>query len=111
MLCLLYSPAKTAILDMAQGGVCMPGNQSSVSHSVRGPGFKYDVLKGEFSKGSHVSKATHPVAEVEVIKQRLLQRKVLKDMGTHWELRSNVRTGLLMAVNLHAGELLTEPPL
>ena len=88
----------------------MPGNQSSVSHSVRGPGFKYDVLKGEFSKGSHVSKATHPVAEVEVIKQRLLQRKVLKDMGTHWELWSNVRTGLLMAVNLHAGELLTEPP-
>ena len=45
-----------------------------------------------------------------MIKQRLLQRKVLKDMGTHWELRSNVRTGLLMAVNLHAGELLMEPP-
>lgn len=63
----------------------MSDNRSSVSHAVRGPGFRYDVMKGELSKGSHISKATHPVAEVEVIKQRLLQRKALKDMGTHWE--------------------------
>ena len=88
----------------------MPENRSTISHSVRGPGFRYDVMKGELSKGSHISKATHPLTEVEESKQRLLQRKVLKDMGTHWELRSNVRTGILMAVNLHAGELLTEAP-
>lgn len=88
----------------------MPENRSTISHSIRGPGFKYDVLKGELSKRSHISKAIHPVAEVEVIKQRLRQHKKLKDMGTHWELRSNLRTGILMAANLYADELLTEPP-
>lgn len=88
----------------------MSDNRSSVSHAVRGPGFRYDVMKGELSKGSYISKATHPVAEVEVIKQRLLRRKALKDMGVHWELRSNVRTGILMAVNLHTDELITDPP-
>lgn len=88
----------------------MSDNRSSVSHAVRGPGFRYDVIKGELSKGSYISKATHPVAEVEVIKQRLLRRKALKDMGVHWELRSNVRTGILMAVNLHTDELITDPP-
>ena len=53
----------------------MSDNRSSVSHTVRGPGFRYDVMKGELSKGSHISKATHPSPEVEIIKQRLLQRK------------------------------------
>lgn len=87
----------------------MNENRSTVSHSVRGPGFKYDVLKGELSKGSHISKTTHPLLEVEAFKQRLLQRKVLKDKGTHWELRTPVRTGNLMAFNLYAGHLVKEP--
>lgn len=86
----------------------MPENRSTISHSVHGPGFKYDVLKGELSKGSHISKATHPVAEVELLKQRLLQRKVLKDMGTYWELKKPLRTGNLMAFNLHTGQLVKE---
>lgn len=86
----------------------MPENRSTITHSVHGPGFKYDVLKGELSKGSHISKVTHPLAEVEEFKQRLLQRKVLKDMGTHWELRKPVRTGNLMAFNLHTGQFVKE---
>lgn len=88
----------------------MSENRFSVSHTVRVPGFKYDVLKGELIKGSCISKSTHPLVEVEVIKQRLLERKMLKDMGTHWELRSNIRTGILMAVNLHSGQFLRESP-
>lgn len=86
----------------------MSEKRSTISHSVHGPGFKYDVLKGELSKGSHISKATHPVVEVELLKQRLLQRKVLKDMGTYWELKKPLRTGNLMAFNLHAGQLVKE---
>ena len=87
----------------------MNENRSTISHSVRGPGFKYDVLKGELSKESHISKATHPLPEVEAFKQRLLQRKLLKDAGTHWELRTPIRTGNLMAFNLYAGYLVKEP--
>lgn len=87
----------------------MSENRSTITHSVHGPGFKYDILKGELSKGSHISKATHPVAEVECLKQRLLQRKVLKDMGMYWELKKPLRTGSLMAFNLHTGKLEKEP--
>lgn len=83
-------------------------NRFTISHSIHGPGFKYDVLKCELSKGSHISKTTHPVAEVELLKQRLLQRKVLKDMGTYWELKKSLRTGILMAFNLHTGQLVKE---
>lgn len=88
----------------------MRNNRSSISHTVRAAGFKYDILKGEFLKGSYISKATHPRPEVEEFKQRLLRRKILKDMRTHWELRRNVRTGILMAVNLQANHLLKESP-
>ena len=45
-----------------------------------------------------------------MFKETLLQRKVLKDKGSHWELRCNIRTGLLMAVNLNAGQLLKKSP-
>lgn len=88
----------------------MSTNRSSVSHTVRVPGFKYDIMKGELSRGSSISKSIHPLPEVELYKQRLLQRKTLKDMGDHWILRSNIRTGILMAVNLHTGQLLDESP-
>lgn len=88
----------------------MSTNRSSVSHTVRVPGFKYDIMKGELSKGCSISKSTHPLPEVELYKQRLLLRNILKDMGDHWILRSNIRTGVLMAVNLHTGQLLDESP-
>ena len=88
----------------------MGNNRSSVSHTIRVPGYKYDVLKGELRKGSVISKQIHPVPEVEEFKQRLLKRKLLKDMGTHWVLNKNLRTGHLMALNLHEGQLIKESP-
>lgn len=86
----------------------MIDSRSSVSHTVRGPGFKYDIMKGELSKDSHISKNIHPLAEVEIFKQRLLQRKALKDAGSHWILKKPLRTGFLMAFNLHAGQFVKE---
>lgn len=68
------------IIVKLQGGIYIISNRSSVSHTIRVPGFKYDVLKGELSKGSHISKIAHPIPEVELFKETLLQRKVLKDM-------------------------------
>lgn len=88
----------------------MSNNRSSVSHTIRVPGYKYDVLKGELRKGSVIAKTVHPLPEVEEFKQQLLAKKILKDMRTHWVLKKNLRTGHLMALNLHEGRLLEESP-
>ena len=40
----------------------MSNNRSSVKHTVSGEGYKYDVIKGELSKGSIISKSIHPVS-------------------------------------------------
>lgn len=88
----------------------MTHDSPTVSHTIRVENFKYDVLKGELAKGSSISKSTHPLSEVEKFKKRLLQRKLLKDMRTYWIIQKPIRTGLLMAVNLHAGELITKNP-
>ena len=88
----------------------MSTNRTTVSHTIRAEGFKYDILKGEFSNGSSVSKSKHPIFEVEEFKKKLFARNILKDAGSCWLLRKNIRTGLMMAVNLHFGQLLTESP-
>lgn len=88
----------------------MSNNRSSVKHTVSGEGYKYDVIKGELSKGSIISKSIHPVSQVEEYKKKLVERKKLKDMGTHWVLKKNLRTGHLMAINLSEGKLLKESP-
>ena len=88
----------------------MSNNRSSISHTIRAPGYKYDVIKGELSKGSLVSKSVHPLSEVEEFKRKLLERKLFKDIGAHYTLKKNVRTGHLMAVNLHMGQLMKESP-
>lgn len=88
----------------------MNNNRKSISHTIRDEGFKYDILKGELKNGSSISKAVHPLPEVEEYKQRLLRRRILKDAKTHWVLQKNIQTGLLMAINLHAGQLVEESP-
>ena len=88
----------------------MGTNRTSVSHTIRAEGFKYDILKGELSNGSYISKFEHPIYEVEEFKKKLFARNMLKDTGSCWTLRKNIRTGLMMAVNLHFGQLLTESP-
>lgn len=88
----------------------MGTNLTSVSHTIRAEGFKYDILKGELSNGSYISKFEHPIHEVEEFKKKLFARNMLKDTGSCWTLRKNIRTGLMMAVNLHFGQLLTESP-
>ena len=88
----------------------MNNKRSSISHTIRAEGYKYDVFKGELSKGSSISKSVHPLPEVEAFKQKLLERKIFKDMGTYWVLKKNIRTGHLMSVNLHTGRLMKESP-
>lgn len=88
----------------------MGNNRSSISHTIRAAGYKYDIFKGELAKGSSISKSVHPLPEVEEFKKKLLERKLLKDMKTHWTLKKNLRTGHLMAINLHMGQHLKESP-
>lgn len=79
-------------------------------HTIRAEGYKYDVFKGELSKGSFIAKTEHPIPEVEEFKKKLFTRKLLRDAGTHWILKKNVRTGHLMALNLHTGQKTKESP-
>ena len=48
----------------------MGTNLTSVSHTIRAKGFKYDILKGELSNGSSISKSKHPICEVEELKKK-----------------------------------------
>lgn len=83
-------------------------NRSSVSHTIRAPGYRYDIFKGELLNGSHIAKTKHPISEVEEFKRKLFVRKLLKDAGTYWILKKNLRTGHLMADNLHMGSLVED---
>lgn len=83
-------------------------NASTVMHQIKSNGFSYDLLKGKLKKGSTISKEVHPVKEVEMIKADLLHKNYLKDEKTVWILKKPFYTGIMMARNLHTGELLSE---
>lgn len=70
------------------------------------PGFEYNIKKGQLKKGSTISKNTHPVQQVEDLKNRLLHSGKLKDVGNCYVLKKTFSTGLIMAKNLHLGELI-----
>ena len=70
------------------------------------PGFKYNIKKGQLKKGSTISKNIHPVQQVEDLKNRLLHSGKLKDVGNCYVLKKTFLTGLVMAKNLHLGELI-----
>ena len=79
-----------------------------VRHKLTIEGFSYDVIKGELVKGTKISKAVHPVKEVELIKGNLLKKNYLKNDFGNYILKRNYKTGLLMALNLHNGKTVEE---
>lgn len=81
------------------------GKKISIRTTLSEPGFEFNVKKSQFKKGSTISKNTHPIQQVEDLKNRLLHSGKLKDAGDCYILKKTVTTGLVMAKNLHLGEL------
>lgn len=77
---------------------------------IKGDGFVYHTKKGILKKGSTISKAIHPVAEVEQLKAQLERKGAIKDAGDFYICCRNIETGALMAYNLHKGKMEIELP-
>lgn len=77
----------------------------SIKYRINAPGFSYHMIKGILEKGSSISKSKHPVPEVEWLKAQLLKKGRIIDKGNVYILNSPVKTGFLMALNLHKGFL------
>lgn len=74
---------------------------STVKYVVNYHNFFYHIKKGQLLKrGSVISKATHPVAEVELLKQELKQKNKVYETEEGYILRKNLNVGLLMGFNL-----------
>ena len=78
-------------------------NFTTITYTISYPQFKYHVKKGKFLKNSIISKSTHPIQEVEDLKQNLLQTNMLKDIGNKYLLKKDIKIGALMAYNLYCG--------
>lgn len=95
---------------MDKKGGFMPYMQDGKKISLRvtdiEDGFAYNVAKSQLKKGSTVSKKIHPVEQVEKMKYKLLATGKLIDSGTQYTLKKTITTGILMAYNLHYGELI-----
>lgn len=88
----------------------MSTKKDTIQYVIQEEGFKYHTRKCVLMKGSIVSKDIHPVNEVEQLKKELIKAKRLSDKHTHYICKKNIRTGALMAYNLHQGHLVSELP-
>jgi hypothetical protein len=70
--------------------------------------FRYHFTKGYFLAGSIISNLTHPVNEVNELRESLINSKKIIKRGSDLFLNSNYKIGLLMAYNLHCGKLENE---
>lgn len=76
-------------------------NRTTIKYTITEEHFKYHLKKGEMiAKGCIISPDNHPVKEVEKIKKELLDRGKLSKVPEGYRLKSNYKTGLLMAYNL-----------
>ena len=81
-------------------------NRSTIRLTDSFEGFSYHIGKYQLDKKSTVSKSKHPITEVEAFKAKLLDKKLLIDVGKNYVLRKPIHTSLLMARNLHEGSLI-----
>ena len=89
----------------------MNRNQNStIQYTIKLEGFTYHTRKGLLRKGSTISKSVHPLLEVESLKNKLLKKHALIDQGTFYECKRDIKTGVLMAYNLHSGKLERDIP-
>lgn len=75
---------------------------------TKGSSFMYHFIKGYFLAGSRISNLTHPVNEVNELRESLLKSKKIIRRDNNLILRENIKIGFLMAYNLHCGKLESE---
>lgn len=82
----------------------------TILHIIRNKNndFRYHVLKGVFLVGSKISSKNHPLAEVNIFKDSLIQSKKVKKEKDKYILKENIRVGILMAYNLFSDNLKIE---
>lgn len=78
-------------------------NSTTVIYTISYPNFKFHVKKCKLLKNSFISKSIHPLREVEILKENLLQQGLLKDIGYVYSLKKDLSIGALMAYNLYSG--------
>lgn len=81
---------------------------------ITAPEFAYDTRRGVLCAGSRVSRAIHPLADVEAMKTHLIEEgavaKSSNKKRAKYYCTRDIRTGLLMAYNLYSGRLEQELP-
>ena len=80
-------------------------SNGTIQYNIKEDGFVYHIKKAHLKKGSTISKKKHPIPRVESFKEMLVEKGWIVDKGTHYECNRNIKTGLLMAYNLHHGSL------
>lgn len=83
-------------------------NRSTIIYTMNKNNFKYHISKWELKKGTTISKKLHPLDEVNRFREKLLNRKLLLDVGGYYILKNTIRVGATMAYNLHCGDLKSE---
>jgi len=87
----------------------MNENLSTIKYSIQNEKFKYHIVKSQMKKGSLISKKIHPIKYVENYKQKLKDKKVLKEYSDdYYILKKTIRIGGLMAYNLYSGVIKKE---
>lgn len=83
---------------------------SQVVHTIKtkNSDFKYHFLKGLFLAGSRISEKTHPVNEVNELKDLLISKRKITRGKHGFVLKENIKVGLLMAYNLYSDSKKTE---
>ena len=73
-------------------------------------GFAYDFMCGLMLRGSTVSRECHQLADVESLKSELISDGLIYEAGGNYVCAQDIRTGILMAYNLHCNHLVRELP-
>jgi hypothetical protein len=81
--------------------VRMNMNERTIKYTVKENNFRYHVKKCVMeSDGCIISKSSHPITEVETMKEKMLKAGILEELPTGYELKKDYKTGFLMAYNL-----------
>ncbi len=76
-----------------------------IKYTVNKDNFKYNMKKGTLKVGSTISKKQHPIKEVNDFRCKLIAKKKVKEIKDKYIVTKQIKTGLLMAYNLHHGIL------
>ena len=76
-----------------------------IKYSISKDGFKYNMKKGTLKAGSIISNKEHPIKEVNDYRNQLIADKKVKKIKNNYVVIKPIKTGMLMAYNLHHGIL------